>query len=369
LRGALLAALSALACAASPPPPALVEVSDGRLAMGTLLEITLHAPAAAPARETLDALFGLAQELDAKLSRYQPESELSKLNRAAGRGPAPVGPELARILEASAAYAKLTRGAFDVTVGPLVVLWTRAGESGVPPSDAAIAQARALVGADQIRVEGSRAALARDGVSVDLGGIAKGWALDQMLPLLRERGIDRALLDFGQSSLWALGAPPGAAGWRLLARGPGDRPLGVLTLSDQALSVSGSLGQWVEIGGRRYGHVLDPRSGLPLERRRQALVVAPDAALAEALSKGLLILGEQEGIALVAAQTGCEGMLVDADGGRWETPGWREAVRFEAALEPPPAVEDQGLPGHEGAGAAGEEDRRAGHLVGRRDPV
>jgi thiamine biosynthesis lipoprotein len=342
----VLAALSALACAAAAPPP-LVEISDGRPAMGTILEITLYAPAAARGRETLDELFGLAQRLDASLSRYDPASGLSKLNAAAGRGPAAVAPELAQILELSLGYSRLTRGSFDVTVGPLVALWTRAGESGVPPTDAAIAQARALVGADQVRLEASRASLARSGVSVDLGGIAKGWALDRMLPLLRERGIDRALLDFGQSSLWALGAPPGAAGWRLLARGPGDAPLGVLTLSDQALSVSGSLGQWVEIGGRRYGHVLDPRSGRPLERRRQALVVTRDAALAEALSKALLILGEREGIALVGAQPGCEGMLVDADGGTWETPGWRAAVRFEAALEAPPAVEDQRLPGHE----------------------
>ena len=240
-----------------------------------------------------------------------------------------MGPELAQILGTRSGIRGSRGGSFDVTVGPLVALWTHAGETGVAPSAESIAQARARVGADQIQVDGSRAALARPGVSVDLGGVAKGWALDRMLPLLRARGIDHALLDFGQSSVWALGAPPGSPGWRLLARGPDDGALGVLTLSNQALSISGSLGQWVEIGGRRYGHVLDPRSGLPLERRRQALVVAPDAALAEALSKALLILGEQEGIALVGAQPGCEGLLVDADGGSWETPGWREGVRFE----------------------------------------
>jgi len=334
LRGVLLAALSALACAAPPPPP-LVELSDGRPAMGTILEITLLAPDTPLARKTLDELFELAQRLDAALSRYDPASELSKLNRSAGQGAILVGPALAQILAASVGYTRLTRGSFDVTVGPLVALWTRAGETGVLPNAEEIEQARALVGAEQIRVEASGVALARAGVSADLGGIAKGWALDRMLPLLRERGIDHALLDFGQSSLWALGAPPGAAGWRLLARGPGDGALGVLTLSDQALSVSGSFGQSTLIGGRRYGHVLDPRSGRPLERQRQALVVAPDAALAEALSKALLILGEAEGIALIAAQPGCEGMLVDAEGGSWETPGWREAVRFEPIAASP----------------------------------
>ncbi len=334
MRAALLAALSALACAAQPPPP-LVEVSDGRPAMGTILEITLYTREPPAAQATLAELFALALHLDASLTIFDPDSDVSKLNRAAGRGAIPVDPELARILEASVGYSQLTHGAFDVTVGPLVALWTRAGQTGELPSAAELARARARVGAGQIHVDGSDAALAREGVSVDLGGIAKGWALDRMLPLLRERGIERALLDFGQSSVWALGAPPGAAGWRLLARGPDEGALGVLTLADQALSISGSLGQWVEIGGRRYGHVLDPRSGQALDQRRQALVVAPNATLAEALSKGLLILGEREGIALVAAQPGCEGMLVDADGGSWETRGWRAAVHFEALTANP----------------------------------
>jgi thiamine biosynthesis lipoprotein len=330
LKRALLAALPVLACAAAPPPP-LIEHSDGRPAMGTILEITLYAPESPRAHATLGKLFEIAQRLDASLSRYDPAGDLSKLNRSAGRGAIAVDPELARILEAAVAYSRLTQGSFDVTVGPLVALWTRAGETGVPPSAGEIARTKALVGADQIRVDGERVALAREGVSVDLGGIAKGWALDQMLPLLRANGIADALLDFGQSSVWALGAPPGAAGWRLLARGPDETAsLGVITLSDQALSVSGSLGQSALIGGRRYGHVLDPRSGFPLEHRRQALVVAPDATLAEALSKALLILGEEEGVALVAAQPGCHGMLVDAEGGIWETPGWRKAVRFES---------------------------------------
>ena len=333
MRPALLAALAAFACAS--PPPALVEVSDGRPAMGTILEITLFARGEAEGLAALDELFALARALDATLTRFAPDSDVSRLNRAAGRGAVRVDPALARLLELSLAYSKLTLGAFDPTVGPLVALWTRAGQTGALPGDAELARARALVGASQIRLEGDSAALAREGAAVDLGGIAKGYALDRMLPLLRARGIGSALLDFGQSSVQALGAPPGNAGWRLLARGPDEGALGVLTLRDQALSVSGSLGQWVEIGGRRFGHVLDPRSGRALENRRQALVLAPDATLAEALSKALLVLGEVEGLALVAAQPGCEALLVDADGGSWETPGWRAAVRFEAARDRP----------------------------------
>jgi thiamine biosynthesis lipoprotein len=309
-----------------------ITLSDGRPAMGTVLEITLVGRDAENLQEALAELFAEARRLEALLTVFDPESELSRLNRAAGRGPLEVDPELARVLDLSRRYARLTRGSFDVTVGPLVELWTEAAARNRAPGAAALAEARARVGVEHLRVHaGGRAELTRAGVGVDLGGVAKGYALDRMRPLLARRGIGNALLNFGQSSTWALGKPADADGWRLLARGPGEDLLGVLTLRDQALSVSGSLGQWVEIGGRRHGHVIDPRSGEPLTRRRQALVVAPDAALAEALSKALLVLGAEEGLALVAGQAGCEALLVDADGGSWRTPGWDAAVRSPPA--------------------------------------
>jgi thiamine biosynthesis lipoprotein len=327
-RTALLGLLVLLGGCALFPQPEPVTVSDGRHVMGTVLEITLVGRDEGEARAALVEIFALAERLDALLTVYDAESELSRLNRAAGQGRRAVDPELARILELAKTYARLTRGSFDVTVGPLVEIWTEAARRGTPPSALKLAGARELVGWELIRLHADGSAeLARPGVSVNLGGLAKGYALDQMLALLEKRGIDNALLSFGQSSTWALGHPPDAPGWRLLARGPDEGLLGVLTLENQALSVSGSLSQWVEIGGRRYGHVLDPRTGEALQRRRQALVVAPNASLAEALSKALLVLGKHEGLALVEAQEGCEALLVDA--GSWLTTGWKAAVRFD----------------------------------------
>jgi thiamine biosynthesis lipoprotein len=156
-----------------------------------------------------------------------------------------------------------------------------------------------------------------------------------MLPLWRAAGAPPALLSFGQSSAWALGAPPGAAGWRLLARGPGGDYAGVLTLRDRALSVSASFGSSVTVAGRRLGHVLDPRSGEPLAQAAEALVVAPDATLAEALSKAVLVLGPREGLALVAAQPGCEALWIGPGGRAVRTPGWDAAVAWQA-LAPAP---------------------------------
>lgn len=314
-----------------PGPVAPVTASDGRYAMGTVLEITLVGLDESDLRTTLDDLFGRVSRLDGLMTRVDSDSALSRLNRNAGRGRLAVDPELAEILRLATAYSRLTRGSFDVTIGPLVALWTEAAARDAPPAAADLEAARRRVGSRHLRIgDDDGVELTRTGVSIDLGGIAKGYALDRMLPLLRARGIGAALLNFGQSSTWAVGAPPDGSGWRLLVRGPSDDFLGVIRLRDLALSVSGSLGQWVEIGGRRYGHVLDPRTGWPLTRRRQALVVAPSAALAEALSKALLILGEEGGVALVAAQPGCEGLLADADGGLWMTPGWAETVAFEA---------------------------------------
>lgn len=326
----MLLALS-LACATRPPAP-LVSASDGRYAMGTALEITLHGRDAEALDRALDESFAMAARLDHLLSRYDDTSDVSRLNRSGGV-PLEVDPAVVEVLRASVALSGVTGGAFDVTVGPLVALWTQAAAGGELPGDEALEAARERVGSDRIEFRDDGRVVLAGGAQVDLGGVAKGYALDRMRPILERHGVEAALLSFGQSSVWAVGAPPDSAGWRLLVRAPGGGFDGLLTLRDQALSVSGSLGQGSVIGGRRFGHVLDPRSGWPLTRRREAVVVSSDATLAEALSVALLVLGEGEGMRRVAEQPGCEALLLDADGRRWATPGFVAATRFEALPE------------------------------------
>jgi len=310
-------------------------ISDGRYAMGTVFEIAIEGIEPQPAARALDELYAEAFRLDRLLSVYDPKSEISRINRTAGHGIQQVDPEVVEILKLSIAYSELTRGAFDVTIGPLIDLWMEAADRNAPPISAELAVARQRVGADLISViSGDEVSLAEEGMQIDFGGIAKGYALDRMLPLLERHEIESALLNFGQSSTWAVGAPAGSAGWRLLIRGPEGRVAGLITLRDQALSVSGSQGQWVEIGGRRYGHIIDPRSGEPLTRARQAVVVSQRAALAEALSLALLVLDAETGIALVAAQSDCEGLLIEGGGVLRSTPGWEAAVRFEPISAP-----------------------------------
>lgn len=316
-------------------------VADGRYAMGTILEITLTARDDASGRALLDELYAIASGLERAMTLFDDESDLSRLNRAAGSGPVRVDPELVRLLAFSAELAPRTEGAFDVTVGPFVALWKDAAQRGRVPSSQELGTARARVGSDAIRAHPpDRAELVRAGASVDLGGVAKGWALDRMAERARAAGVRSALLSFGQSSLWAIGAPAGADGWRLLVRRPDGGFAGIATLRDRAVSVSGSLGQSSEIEGRQYGHVIDPRSGEPLIRPLEAMVLCPTAALGEAASKALLVLGEERGVALLAS-LGCEGLLVGAGGTRHATPGWQAASRFEPDGTGPPSAGEQ----------------------------
>ncbi|NOT58516.1 MAG: FAD:protein FMN transferase [Deltaproteobacteria bacterium] len=330
--GRLLFALWVFTWLLLPIPSSATEcVSDGRYVMGTVLEITLCADHAEPLRQQFDPLFTTATHLDAVLTTYNPTSPVSRLNTAAGKGPFAVPQEVSDLLTLSRHYARSTQGTFDVTVGPLMLLWREAAHRQTIPTRKALRKVRGMVGSEKIHLLPQNTVVRKPGMAIDFGGIGKGYALDHLERQLKQQGIQHALLDFGQSSLWALGAPPDAPGWRILLQHSNGTPVGVLTLRDQALSISASMGQVFEIKGRRYGHVLDPRTGQPLQRDLLACVIAPTATQAEALSKALLILGEHEGIALLQRFPGVEGMLSEATGVSWMTPGWQQAVAFAAS--------------------------------------
>lgn len=329
---ALAAAVAWAGCAAS-EAPVQREVVGGNYAMGTVLELTLLGPDAAALEAERARVYAEVERLEALLSQWRPESDVGRLNAGAGGPALELHPEVAALLRRAVELHFDSLGSFDVTVGPLVALWTDAAERNELPTPEAIDAARALTGPERLRFEaGDQVALA-PGSHVDLGGVAKGYALDRVRAQLGP-AVEAALLNFGQSSVWAIGHPAGLEGWRLLVRDPAGDYAGMLTLRDQALSTSGSLGQWSEIEGRRYGHVLDPRSGRPLERRREALVVAADATLAEALSKAVLVLGEGEGMLLVESTPGAEALLLDADGRQWRTSGFDRVTRYLALAAP-----------------------------------
>ena len=327
-RSALVLSLAVATLACSPRP---VPVSDGRYVMGTVLEITLEGLRPDEGRALLDDLYASAARLEQVFSRHREDSELSALNGRAGESRQRVDPELARLLAESVELAAVTNGAFDVTVGPLVGLWWQAAQRGTPPSVAEIADARARVGAGRLRAGRDDAgpwAQLEAGMSVDLGGIAKGYALDRLAEQVRTAGVRSALLSFGQSSLHGIGTPADGEGWGILVRDADDGFAGVIRLRDQSLSVSGSLGQGLEIDGRLYGHVIDPRSGQPLTRKAVAVVLAATGTRAEALSKALLVLPRAEGLALLESLPDAEGLLLETGAILHASSGFQAASHF-----------------------------------------
>ncbi len=268
--------------------------------MGVVGRIVLYAAAEDRAVAAAKAAFDRIAALDAVMSDYRPDSELMRLCARAGQGAVTVSPELFEVLAQAQRLAELSDGAFDVTVGPYVRLWREARRARALPPPDRLAEARSRVGWRLLRLDPAsrRVELLRAGMQLDLGGIAKGFAADEALAVLSGQGVARALVELG-GDIAVSGPPPGARGW---AVGLGQAVAGVETieLSHQAISTSGDAEQFVEIGGERYSHVVDPATGLGLRSRVAATVTAREAIVTDGLSTLLGVLGPERGQAFLA---------------------------------------------------------------------
>lgn len=259
--------------------------------MACRFEVTLsgeHASQMAAAREALDAVDGLENTL----SVFRDASEVSEVNRRAADQPVPVGDSLFALLQHSQELHADTEGAFDPTATPLSRCWGFHFREGRLPDATAIAEALGRVGYGDVILDPRPRSVrfGRRGLELSFGSIGKGYALDEAVALLRARGVPRALVSAGGSSFRASGGGPGYVIDVGSRRAP-DAPLFRLRLRDAALATSGAGEQFFETDGRRYGHVLDPRTGWPAQGVLSASVVARSAAAADALSTALLIGG------------------------------------------------------------------------------
>lgn len=309
-----LAALAAASC--SGPGEKVDRVVETRRHMGVTWTITAHGPAAATAA-AVGAAHDEVARLEAILSDYDPTSELSRLSAAAPTvEPVAVGDDLWRVLSQAVAVRDASDGAFDPAVGPLTTLWRQARRTGALPGPEKLARARAAVGRDALLLHPDRRAvtLARPGMRLDLGGIGMGDAADRALDVLRRHGVVAAMVD-ASGDIAVLGAPPGKKAWRIAVAPLGtlDSESGELALVDAAVTTSGDAFQAVTIDGVRYGHVVDPRSGLGVAGPAAVTVIAPDCTTADALATAALALGRDRGMQLVEATAGCAAMFLWAD--------------------------------------------------------
>lgn len=313
-RGLWLVLLGACSLPEAPPPSEHVFAEPH---MGTRVTLKMWTDTPGRADRAARAAFDIFRRLDALMSDYKPDSELSRLSDAAGSGPRPVLPELFDVLLESKRVAERTGGAFDVTIAPVVLLWRQARKAKKLPDPEALRAARALVGHADLILKDGAAELRRPGMRLDLGGIAKGYACDKALAALAVEGVTRAYVDAGGGM--SIGdPPPGRDAWRIGMIGDARR---MLLLKNCGVATAGDLEQFVTIDGLRYSHIVDPSTGLGLTNRAMATVVAPTGLAADAVDTALCILGPEKGFAL----GGFEAWMSRLDGDRVrtsETPGF-----------------------------------------------
>ena len=286
-------------------------------AMGTTFTVYLYAANETQASAAFEAAFDEVERLEEALSNYRDTSELSRINRLAAHQPVTTDPEVFGLLQTSLDYSRKTGGAFDITVGPLMKAWGFFRASGHYPSRAELDAAKARVGWQNVQLDETNRTVhfAKQGVELDLGAIGKGYTVDQMVSVLREAGIQSALVDAGSSTLYALGAPPGKDGWVVRVPRPGhrDQTVSTVLLRDTSLSTSGSYEKFFRLNGHVYCHILDPHTGRPVEGMLQTSVIAHDGTTTDALSTSMFVLGPQGGKALLSSFPGAAGLWITGE--------------------------------------------------------
>jgi thiamine biosynthesis lipoprotein len=342
--------------AAGCAPREPVEVIETREAMNTLVTVRAVAVSDSAARRALDAAWKEMDEGIKHLDRHLPDSDISRVNRDAGRFTIEVDPIVTSCLSAAREVYDMTGGAFDPTVGPILELWRKAQERNQLPTEEELAVARALVGMDAVQILAFMAqkpltdleplpprggptpkpedlvkpmhlvGLDKEGMALDLGGIAKGYIVGRMAQRMVQSGVLAALVDAG-GDVYAEGqrplnlvAPGGDRRWGVGVqdpRYPEDRTrlFTAVHVRDQAVVTSGHYARGYTVEGRRFSHIVDPRTGRPVDTRLASVtVVAPDAAMADGLATAIAVLGVEKGMELVEKTAGVECLLLESGG-------------------------------------------------------
>ena len=302
--------------------------------MGVPFRIVLYAPDEKKARAAAEQAFATVERLNAIFSDYEADSELSRLSQTAGSGQrVAVSPDLWSILNSSRQLSERSQGAFDITIGPCVKLWRTARTRRALPEPALLDQARRSVGYRNLVLDPEKqtAELLLPRMRLDLGGIAKGYAVDKALAALEQAGIRQALVG-GAGDLAASEAPPGQSGWRIeLPPLEENGPSRFVRLRRAALSTSGDTFQRLEIGGKRYSHIIDPHTGMGLTDQSLVSVIARYCTDSDGLATALSVLGPGAGLKLIENEPGAAARMMRLVDGRSETV---ESSRFSSFCEP-----------------------------------
>ena len=284
---------------ATNPEPATSFVHKKKYVMGTVFEIVAYNESPVRASDAIDKAFQEIVRLDEIMSNYKSDSALSRLNRAAHFHAEVVPRDLYRVIEESLPYSRLSGGKFDISVGPLVNLWKAAMRGEHVPSSAEEEKLRPCVGYQNIKLlPPDRIEFRSPCLQIDLGAIGKGYAVDRAVEILRAYGVERALINAGGSTIYAMGSPPGQTAWLVHLRDPSNQIDPQVMLCDNSVSTSEQSLPSL-LGSNSAGHIIDPGTAIPAKTIFSVSVIAKTATASDALSTTLLLLGPDNGKALV----------------------------------------------------------------------
>ena len=304
----IIATLSAISCTA----PLLSKFEDTRSMMDTFVTITVYAPDEEKADSAIGAAFDRMEEIEKVASIFDEEAQAFQLNRD-GYLEAP-SEDLRQLITKSLEYGRLTDGAFDITVQPLLELWgTGLWQEPQEVQERRINETLALVGGDKVSVEKSKIFFTEAGMKITLGGIAKGYAVDEALKVIKQMGIKHALVNAG-GDLATLGSKPEGEPWLIALVNPDDltQSLANFTIAGEALATSGNYERYFD-PEREAHHIINPKTGYSAQECISATVIAPNATQADALSTSIFVMGPEAGVALVESLSNVECLIVSAD--------------------------------------------------------
>jgi thiamine biosynthesis lipoprotein len=287
-----------------------VVLKRTQILMGTVVEIKVWGEDEENVKSALDAAFNEIERIDNLMSIYKRESEISLLNRLGSLVPSE---DVMEVIRRSVKFSRLSRGAFDVTCKPLLSLWSRAKERGELPTQEELKQALSLVGWENLEIDGESVRFKLKGMQIDLGGVAKGFAVDRAVAVLLKHGVKRAIVNAG-GDMYLLGKAPRRGGlWQIGVRNPRveGELLYVLNIQGGAVATSGSYERYFTIDGKKYSHIIDPKTGWPVgDEVLSVTIVAPDCTTADAVATACFVLGGREGMELIERIDKVEGMIV-----------------------------------------------------------
>lgn len=286
-------------------------------AMATRFELVMYGDDPIRLRAAGEEALQEIELLDKQLSLYRPESDISWINAHAAEGPVRVEPQLFSLLRLAYNISVSTEGAFDITITPLLRAWGLAGGAGRVPAESELAQALDVSGMHRVILDdaGFTVQYEKPGVEIDLGAIGKGYAIERAVEILVEHGVASALLHGGTSTVYGIGAMPDGKPWKIAIRHPVDELLKeTVDLYNSSLAVSAVHGKFFEADGRKYGHIIDPRTGKPAGDTSLTAVWGPSPACCDALSTAILVLGKDWLPEMRKKFTGYEGLVVRQPG-------------------------------------------------------